>query len=167
MKEEREEPVVISLKIPKTLFYELQIRIPERERSAFIREAIIEKLSRIPRPDKVLELEKRVEELGRDLGEIKKILADFELLTYKRGGIDVYRFCANSVDRKIIDYLLQHRGATTPELVKALGIRRWKILGRLKRIAYKSKKELGKAIIEFDAGEREGKRRAWWITLEE
>jgi predicted transcriptional regulator len=76
-------------------------------------------------------------------------------------------YCANDLDREIINYLNQHQGATTPELAKAIGTDRWTILSRLRQIGKRSKKELGKAIVEFDAGERAGKKRAWWLTFKE
>jgi len=50
---------VISAKIPDEVYKELALRIPEGERSNFIREAIVEKLEKTPRPDKIFELEQK------------------------------------------------------------------------------------------------------------
>jgi hypothetical protein len=159
--------IVISAKIPEEVFQELQIRIPEGERSDFIRDAVIEKLGKIPKPDKILQLEKRIKNLEDALSEVKKFLADIEILTYEHGKIDPTAYCVNDLDREIINYLNLHQGATTPELAKAIGTDRWTILSRLRQIGKRSKKELGKAIVEFDAGERAGKKRAWWLTFKE
>ena len=52
------------------------------------------------------------------------------------------------------------------QLAKQLGINRWLILNRLRKIQKKSKKRLGKPIIEYYAGLRSGKKRAWWIGRE-
>ena len=155
--------VVLSVKIPREVMDELRIRVPEGERSAFIRDAIIEKLERTPRPDRILGLEKRIEKVEKTLSEIKRYLAELEILTYDRGKVNPHAFCIDDLDHKIIDYLIGHRGATTPELSNALNADRWTILNRLRKIAKRSKDELGKPIVVFYAGEREGKRRAWWI----
>ncbi len=158
--------VTISAKIPHNVYEELLLRVPERERSQFIREAVIEKLIKMPKPDRLRELEERITKLEDSLSKLKHTLADLELLTYKRGEIDVYEFCEDRVDRTIIDFLLKNKGATTSELARLLGVNRWRVLGRLMRIKEKSEAELGKPIVEFDPGLREGKRRAWWLTVE-
>lgn len=156
----------ISAKIPEEVYKEMVLRIPEGERSSFIRDAIIEKLQEIPKPDKILELEQRVEKMEKEFSQIKKYLSDLEMLTYQRGGIDPHRFCVDEMDHKIMDYLLHYKGATTPELAEYLDTNRWLILNRLKRMRKKSKKKLGKSIVNYYAGDKSGKRRAWWINQE-
>jgi len=158
--------VVVSVKMPEDLYKELAIRIPEGERSIFIRDAIIEKLQSIPRPDKILELEKKIDALENSLSEIKKYLADLEILTFEKGKMNPHAFCIDDLDHKIIDYLLNYKGATTSELSTFLGTNRWMVLNRLKKIQKRSKKQLGKSIIEFYGGERSGKKKAWWIAEE-
>jgi hypothetical protein len=157
--------VKVLVRMPEELMKELRIRVPIGEINAFIREAVLEKLFRTPKPDKILELETRMKKVEDDLSSLKKLLSDLELLTYKPGEVDVRQFCQDSLDRKIMNYLLQHRGATTPELAEFTGYDRQKVLGRLMRIRKLSKAELGKPIVEFDPGEREGKKRAWWLTI--
>jgi len=157
---------VISVKIPEELYKEIILRIPEGERSNFIRDAIMEKLQRIPKPDKILELEKRLSRLEEDYSRIRKYLADLDLLTYERGGVNPYSFCADKMDHEILDYLIHYKGATTPELAKHLNTNRWLILSRLRRIERNSRKQLGKPIVEYFSGERMGKKRAWWINEE-
>ena len=61
---------VVSAKIPDNLYNELALRIPEGERSSFIREAIFEKLEKTPRPNKILELEKNLNQLTKDVNKI-------------------------------------------------------------------------------------------------
>lgn len=161
-----DKPVTMSVKLPSELYSELVIRVPKRERSSFIREAIIEKLQRTPRPDKILEFEQRIKRVEEDLSRIKRYLADLEILTYEKGAVNPHTFCIDDIDHKIINYLLHNKGATTPELAEATETNRWLILNRLKRIQRLSKQQLGKEIIKYHARERLGKRKAWWINEE-
>ena len=158
--------IVVSVKMPEDLYKELALRIPEGERSNFIRDAIIEKLQNTPRPDKILELEKKIGALENSLSEIKKYLAELEILTFEKGKMNPHAFCIDDLDHKIVDYLLNYKGATTSELSEFLGTNRWMALNRLKKIQSRSKKQLGRPIIEFYRGERSGKKKAWWIIEE-
>jgi len=157
---------VVSAKIPGEVYKELALRIPEGERSSFIREAILEKLEKIPRPDKILELEQKVKQLTNEVNKIKDGLTKLEILTYEGGKVNPHAFCIDETDKKIVDYLLDHRGATTTELAEALETNRWLVLNRLRKIEKTSKKQLGKAVIEYCSGKKAGKRKAWWITEE-
>ena len=157
---------VISVKIPEEVYKELLLRVPEGERSDFIRDAIIEKLQKTPKPDKILELEKRLEKLEAEFSQIRKYLADLELLTHERGKTNPHAFCIDDLDHKIVDYLMHYKGATTPELAEYTKTNRWLILNRLRRIQKASRKQLGKPIIEYYPGEKSGKKKAWWINEE-
>lgn len=157
---------VVSAKIPDEVYRELVLRVPDGERSSFIRDAIMEKLQTVPRPDKIFELEQKISRLEKDLSEIKKYLAELEVLTYERGKINPHTFCIDEIDHKIVDYLIHYKGATTPELADFLKTNRWLILNRLRKIQRLSKKQLGKPIVEYCSGERSGKRKAWWMSEE-
>ncbi len=157
---------VISAKIPDEVYKELALRIPEGERSNFIREAIIEKLDKTPRPDKIFELEKKIRKMETELSNIKKYLAELEVLTHEKGKVNPHAFCIDETDHEIIDFLLDHRGATTTELADFLKTNRWLVLNRLRKIERSSKKQLGKSIVEYYPGEKMGKRKAWWIKEE-
>lgn len=161
-----DELKVVSVKIPEEVYKEMVLRIPEGERSDFIREAIIEKLQKTPKPDRILDLERRMEKLEEEFSNIRKYLAELELFTYKRGETDPHKFCQDETDRKIIDYLMHYKGATTPELAAYLKTNRWLILNRLQRIEKTSKKQLGKPIVEYYSTARFGKKKAWWINEE-
>jgi hypothetical protein len=156
---------IVSAKIPDEVYKELSLRIPEGERSSFIREAILEKLEKTPRPDKILGLEQKVNQLENEVNKIKDGLAKLELLTYEEGKVNPHTFCIDT-DNKLVDYLIDHRGATTTELSEFLETNRWLALNRLRKIEKTSKKQLGQAIIEYYPGERAGKRKAWWIKEE-
>ncbi|PVX23849.1 MAG: hypothetical protein CW691_09555 [Candidatus Bathyarchaeum sp.] len=154
---------VVSAKIPDQLYNELALRIPEGERSTFIREAILEKLQKTPRPDKILQLEQKLNNLTKDVNKIKDGLTKLEILTHETGKINPHIFCIDETDTKLVNYLLDHRGATTTKLAEFLQTNRWLVLNRLRKIEKSSKKQLGKPIIEYYPGERAGKRKAWWI----
>ena len=154
---------VISASIPENIYNEMILRIPEGERSNFIREAIFEKLQKTPKPNKLLELESKISKLETNFSEIRKNLADLELLTYQNGKINPHTFCIDEIDHKIIDYILHYQGATTPELAEYIKVNRWLILNRLRKIQRNSKKQIGKNMIYYYAGEKSGKKRAWWI----
>ena len=155
---------VISAKIPDEVYKELALRIPEGERSKFIREAILEKLEKTPRPDKILGLEQKVTKLENEVNKIKDYLAKLKFLTHDEGKVNPHVFRIDEVDNKIVDFLLDNRGATTTELAEFLGTNRWFVLNRLRKIERSSKKQLGKPIIFYYSGERTGKRKAWWIS---
>jgi len=157
---------VISVKIPDEVYKEMLLRVPEGERSDFIRDAIMEKLQKTPKPDRILELEQKVGKMEREFSEIKKYLADLELLTYERGKTNPHTFGLDETDHKIIDYLIHYKGATTPELAEYLKTNRWLVLNRLRRIQKTSRKQLGKSIIEYYPGEKSGKKKAWWLKDE-
>lgn len=157
---------VISAKIPEELYKEMILRVPEGNRSDFIRDALMEKLQKTPKPDRILELEKRMDTMGKEFSQIKKYLADLELLTYDRGKTNPHTFGMDETDHKLIDYLVHYRGATTPELADYLKTNRWLVLNRLRRIQKMSRKQLGKSVIEYYAGEKSGKKKAWWMNEE-
>ncbi len=160
------ELTVVSAKIPEEVYKELVLRVPDGERSNFIREAIVEKLREIPRPNKIFELERKIVKLEADISEIKKSLAELELLTYEKDKVNPHAFCIDDIDHKILDHLLHYKGATTSELADTLGTNRWLILNRLRKIRKRSKKQLGKPIVEYYPGRKSGKMKAWWVSEE-
>jgi Arc/MetJ-type ribon-helix-helix transcriptional regulator len=157
---------VVSVKIPEEVYSEMVLRVPEGDRSNFIREAIMEKLQKTPKADKLLALEERMSKIEQEFGEVRKYLADLELLTYQHGKINPHTFCIDEIDHKIVDYLLHYKGATTPEIADYTKTNRWLILNRLRRIQKNSKKQIGKPLIDYYAGEKSGKKKAWWINEE-
>jgi Arc/MetJ-type ribon-helix-helix transcriptional regulator len=160
------ETRVVSAKIPEDVYKEMTLRVPEGNRSDFIRDAIMEKLQKTPRPDKVLDMEKRMDKMENELSEIKKYLADLQLLTYGQEKTNPHTFGMDETDHKLIEYLLHYKGATTPELAEYLKTNRWLVLNRLRRIQKTSRKQLGKPVIEYYPGEKSGKKKAWWINEE-
>lgn len=160
------ELTVVSAKIPAEVYEELVLRVPNGQRSTFIREAIVDKLQEIPRPDKLFELETRIGKLEADISKIKKSLAELELLTYEKDTVNPHAFCIDEIDHKILDHLLHYKGATTSELADILKTNRWLILNRLRKIKKRSKKQLGTPIVEYYPGRKSGKMKAWWLSEE-
>ncbi len=160
------EVKVVSAKVPEEVYKEMILRVPEGDRSDFIREAIMEKLQKTPKANKVLELESRMGKIEGELSQIRKCLADLELLTYGHQKVNPYSFCIDEIDHKIIDYLMHYKGATTPELAEYLKINRWLVLNRLRKMQKAGQKQYGKAAIDYYAGEKSGKKKAWWINEE-
>ena len=155
---------IVSAKIPEEVYNEMVLRIPEGDRSNFIREAIVDKLQNTPKSDKLIELQQRMGKIEQELAQIRKYLADLELLTYQHDDINPHTFAIDESDHKIIDYLLHYKGATTPEIAEYLKTNRWLILNRLRKIQTTSKKQLGKPIITYYPGQKSGKKKAWWIN---
>jgi Arc/MetJ-type ribon-helix-helix transcriptional regulator len=169
--EGQEEPAMsetrtVTVKLPEEVYQEMLLRIPEGDRSTFIREAINEKLQKTPKADKLLALQERMSKIEQEFGQIRKYLADLEILTYQHGKIDPKAYCIDDVDHKIMEYLMHYKSATTPELADYVKTNRWLILNRLRKIQKNSKKQIGKSIIEYYAGIRSGKKKAWWIDQE-
>ena len=157
-----EETTILTVRIPKKLLEELELKIPKNRRSVFVREAIEEKIRKIPVFVRLKEIEDRLERLENEVGEVKKVLAEFDLLTYEREK-NPYSFCQDEVDKKIVEFLIQQGGATTSEIAKHVGLNRWLILNRLKKLSQRTEKRFGKPAIYFLAVERMGRKRAWWI----
>ena len=126
----------------------------------------MEKLEQTPRPDKILELENRMGKVETELADVKKYLTELEVLTFEHGKINPHTFCIDEIDHKIIDYLLHYKGATTPELADYTKTNRWLVLNRLRKMQKTSKKQFGKSIITYCAGEKQGKYKAWWLDKE-
>jgi len=164
--ENESKPLPFTVRLPKEVYDELQLRIPEGERSNFVKEAIVEKLTRTPRPDRLFALEEKVHQLEDEVGLLKKTLAELQIYTYDKAKIDPYMFCRDETDRAIVEHLLQNDGATTEEIAKAIGGNRWLILNRLKKISQTSERKLGKPLFNFLTVARMGKKRAWWVNRE-
>ena len=157
---------VVTVKLPEEVYQEMVLRIPEGDRSNWLREAIAEKLQKTPKPDTLLTLQSRMAKIEEEFGQIRKYLADLEILTFQHGKINPHQFGTDEVDHKIIEYLLHYKSATTPELAEYAKTNRWLILNRLQKIEKNSKRQVGKSIIEYYAGERSGKKKAWWLDEE-
>jgi hypothetical protein len=166
MNETEQDEITFTVKLPKNLLEELKLRIPKGVRGNFIKDAIAKELEVVPRPDRLSTLEQRLEKTESEIIELKKTLAQFDILTYEQEKVNPLNYCEDNIDRKIIDLITQRGGATTPEIAKVVGVNRYLILNRLQRMQKRSERKLGKPAIIFSPMERMGKKRAWWVNPE-
>ncbi len=162
----KEKTILLTVKLPKNLVNELKLKVPKGKLSIFIRDAILDKLQKTPAYERLEDVEKRLFEIENLVGRIIKALAEIGVKVYDKGESNIYNFCRDEVDKRIINLLIKLRGASTNELAKKLGLNRWLILNRLKRISKESEKRLGKPLVSFLSLEKMGKKRAWWINEE-
>lgn len=162
----REKNVLLTVKLPKNLVDELKLKVPKGKLSTFIRDAIIDKIQKTPAYERLEDVEKRLFEIENLVGKIVKALAEIGVKVYDKNESNIYSFCRDEVDKKIVNLLVKLKGASTNELAKHLGLNRWLILNRLKRISTESERKLGKPLVSFLSLEKMGKKRAWWINEE-
>jgi len=152
-----DEKVTLCIKISKNLLKKID-EVKGISRSEFVRKAIIEKLSSSENTilkeitllrNQIKSLEKRVKSLEIELKNksISEPLSEDNL----------YRFCKDDKDRKIISILRENGYVKTPDLEVVLGLKRRQITNRLKRLALVTK------AIEFVPGYRNGIKKAWWL----
>ena len=75
--------------------------------------------------------------------------------------------CRDNLDRRLLAYLLQHEGATTPELARSLlrsNRKRRTVLGRIDNLNQRARTVLGVRILQHERGIMKGKRGAWWLV---
>ncbi len=151
--------VVVSVKLPREVFEILEVEVGRGKRSEFIRQAIMEKLSS---PSKGESIIRKLEELEERISRLEKILPLKE-----HNDVNVhplYSICKDENERKIIEYILKEGGATTRELEKVVGLKRRQILNRMRGLAFRAEKELGKPMLVYVRPSVKGKRQAWWIN---
>ena len=64
---------VVTVKLPEQVYQEMALRVPEGDRSNFIREAIAEKLQKTPKADKFLAFEERMGKIEAGVWSNQKI----------------------------------------------------------------------------------------------
>jgi Arc/MetJ-type ribon-helix-helix transcriptional regulator len=159
--------VVLTIKIPEQTLEELNKRVSRGKRSAFIKEAIIEKLGQ-ETDDKETGLKNEVDQLRSRVVKLESVIKKEEPingteLEEENLGQLLYKSCNDETDRRIISNLLECGGATTKELESVTGLKRRQILTRIKSIATRTEEKFGKKIIQFKGSMNKGKKQAWWI----
>ena len=77
------------------------------------------------------------------------------------------KVCRDDLDRQMLAYFIQHKGATTTDLAKALlgsTSKRRTILDRIDKLNKRATQILGVPILEHYKGIKENIRGAWWIV---
>ncbi|MFB0562574.1 MAG: ribbon-helix-helix domain-containing protein [Candidatus Lokiarchaeia archaeon] len=162
--------VVLTIKVPEQLLEELNKKVSRGKRSAFIKEAIIEKLRQKP-DNEEKSLENEIEQLRSRVVKLERVIKkegkinDAEL--YKENLIQLlYQSCEDETDTLIINHLLEFGGATTKDLESVTSLKRRQILNRIKTIANRTEEKTGKKIIQFKRTKDKGKKQAWWIETD-
>jgi hypothetical protein len=137
------------------------------KRSAFIKEAIIEKLEKVSN-NKEKDLKNEIDQLKSRVIRIERVIKKEALINptelYKENLKQLLnQLCKDETDRIIISKLLEMGGATTKELETVTHLKRRQILNRIKNIATKAEQKFGRKIIQFKGTKNNGKRQAWWI----
>ena len=159
--------VVLTIKVPEQLLEELNKKVSRGKRSAFIKEAIIEKLRQKP-DDKATNLENEIEQLRSRVVKLERVIKreekinDTELDKENLKQI-LDKSCDDETDRLIVNHLLEFGGATTKDLESVTSLKRRQILSRIKKIASRTEHTVGKKIIQFKRTKNQGKKQAWWI----
>jgi hypothetical protein len=117
------------------------------------------------------EIEKRLRALEKFRDKYEPVLQEvIKFLDISRPKVDPKKYCSDEIDRKIIDYLIENKGAGTTEIAKALGLDPEKgrhIIGKRLAKMQRLSEEDGWDILEFHPERKEGKFRAWWINIEQ
>ena len=159
--------VVLTIKVPEQLLEELNKKVSRGKRSAFIKEAIIEKLRQEP-GGKATSLENEIEQLRSRIVKLERVIKregtvnDTELDKENLKQL-LDQSCDDETDRLIVNHLLEFRGATTKDLESVTSLKRRQILTRIKKIAIRTEQKVGKEIVQFKRTKNKGKKQAWWI----
>ncbi|WXG40302.1 MAG: hypothetical protein WED07_05695 [Candidatus Freyarchaeum deiterrae] len=163
--------IVLTIKIPEQILEELDKRVSRGKRSAFIKEAIIEKLEKVP-DDKEKGLKNEIDQLRSRVIKIERVIKKEESINDTESEEEdleqlLNKSCNDETDRRIISNLLELGGATTKELESVTGLKRRQILTRIKSIAIRTEEKFGKKIIQFKGSMNKGKKQAWWIETDQ
>ncbi len=161
--------VVLTIKIPEQLLEELNKKVNRGKRSAFIKEAIIEKLGQKP-DDEATSLKNEVNQLRSRVIKLERVIKREEPINDTESDKEnlkqlLNQSCEDETDKLIINQLIEFEGATTKELESATNLKRRQILNRIKKIAIRTEEKTGKKIIQFKRTKDNGKKQAWWIDL--
>ncbi len=154
--------VSIRVRLEPEIIVRIDLHAGESGRQQFIRDAILGRLDETV-PPAVLDLIGTVE----DLRERVKLLERAGASTMSLGPMSddlKTKVCRDDFDRQILSFIIEHRGATTTDLERALGGRRRTILDRIYKLNERAEKILGGPVLEHVKGEHKGKKGAWWPT---
>jgi hypothetical protein len=161
----KQKEVSIRVRLRKETLERVDLLVGSNGRQKFIADAIAWRLDQHV-PPVVLEMIDDIDALKDRVTHLEKV----ESTSYYIGRLtdemknDV---CRDDLDKKLIAYLLQHEGATTPELARSLlrsnGKRRT-VLGRIDKLNQRARTVLGVRILEHERGIVKGKRGAWFLV---
>ncbi|MFW9798846.1 MAG: winged helix-turn-helix transcriptional regulator [Candidatus Thorarchaeota archaeon] len=164
-KSRRDQAVSIRVRLSRDTLKRLDRMAGERGRQKFIEEAVLWRLNK--------EIPPLVHELAEEVNQLKTRVEHLEgmqstsLFLGELNEVTKTQVCRDDLDRRILAYLLQHEGASTPELAERLlkdSTKRKTIHVRITKLNERAKEALGKTVLLFEKGEVKGKRGAWWLS---
>jgi metal-responsive CopG/Arc/MetJ family transcriptional regulator len=158
------ELVTVTLRIPKELAKELDARIEHRYRSEYIRQAIIDKLKKGSQTIESAGTDE-IENLKTRISALEEAIRNFGKQSYETQIPAILEVVArDETDRKIINYIVNNKSATTKELERVVNLKRRMILERAKAIEGRYEEKFAKPLFKFVRGKKDGKRQAWWLA---
>lgn len=161
----KQKEVSIRVRLGQDILERIDLLVGSNGRQKFIRDAITWRLDEEV-PPVMLEMVDDIDGLKIRVDHLERI----QSTSYYLGRLSDEvkgKVCRDDLDRKLLAYLLQHEGATTPELARSLlranGKRRT-ILGRIDKLNQRARNILGVRILEHERGIVKGKRGAWWLV---
>lgn len=167
----KNKEVSIRVRFEQDILDRIDLLAESDGRQKFIRDAVLWKLDQVIPPV--------VKELVDDVGQLKMRVDHLERLestsTYLAGMRNSVKnqVCRDDIDRNLLAHLLQHEGATTPELAESLRskdgrrLTRRAILDRIDKLNVRAKKIIGVRVLKHERGLVKGKRGAWWLMNRE
>jgi len=159
----KSDKVSIRLRFDRETLDRIDELVGESGRQRFIREAVLGRLDE-DLPPVLYELMEEVRQLSSRVDYLEE-LRNTSVFRGELNEIIKTRVCRDELDRKILAHILQHRGATSPELAETLlknSNKRRTIVDRISKLNQRAQSELGHEILHHERGERDGKRGAWW-----
>ena len=162
-KKSRDDTVSIRLRLDRETIDRIDELVGESGRQRFIREAVLGRLDE-ELPPVIYDLLEDVRQLTARVDYLEE-LRETSVFHGELNETIKKRVCRDELDRKILVFILQHRGATSPELAESLlgsSSKRRTIVDRISKLNQRSQAEIGAELLYHERGERDGKRGAWW-----
>ncbi|MHA2425627.1 MAG: hypothetical protein ACXAEF_12630 [Candidatus Thorarchaeota archaeon] len=159
------DTVSIRLRLDRATIDRIDELVGESGRQRFIREAVLERLES-DLPSVVYDLMEDMRQLSSRVEYLENI-RDTSVFRGELNEVIKTRVCRDELDRKLLAHIIQHQGATTPELSEQLlgtSEKRRTILDRIAKLNERAQSEIGHKILRHERGEHQGKRGAWWAV---
>ncbi|WXG45327.1 MAG: ribbon-helix-helix domain-containing protein [Candidatus Atabeyarchaeum deiterrae] len=159
------EPITVTVRISKELLKELDSKVEPRNRSEYIRQAIIDKLKGESFPSQMQSSTGEIKQLKERLDVLEEVVKRINNQSVEIQIPALLEIIASDeTDKKIINYIIEKKSATTKDLEKVVELRRRMILERIKALDIKHKDKFGRPFLKFIRGKKDGKRQSWWLA---
>ncbi len=160
-----DEVVSLRIRLSRNVVDRIDQLVGESGRQKYIRDSITYRLDE-DLPPVVYELMDEVEQLKARVGHLEKTQTT-SVFNRQMNETTRTKVCRDEFDRKMLTYFLQHKGATTPKLAEELlkdSSKRRTIVDRISKMNARAEEFIGVTILQFQKGEMDGKRGAWWVV---